>query len=177
MKILALAVPIALSFAAPALAQPKAVHFKVLQESLPTTQLAGFTRGKVTGSTQTAMGMTSSEAAVRYEQPGSGEAPVSVTVKISDLIGVPFAAMALQVVPAVDQESETETGHQKTVTVRSRFRAHEEVENGETKSCKLMVPVANRFMVELEGSGTSEVKLLHTLVEGMALEKLESAAR
>jgi len=175
-KTLALVVPVALAFSPPALAQQKPLNFKVLQEALPTAQLPGFTRNKPTGSTSSAMGMSSSEAAVRYEKPGSGGEEISITAKVADLIGVPMAAMAFAVVPMVDQESETESGYQKTVTVRKKYRATEEASTGESKSCKLMIPIMNRFMVELEGNGTSDAKLLHKLLEGMALEKLEAAA-
>jgi len=90
---------------------------------------------------------------------------------------VPFAAMAFAIVPQTDQESETEGGYQKTVTVKKKYRATEEAsESGDSKSCKLAIPVVNRFMLELEGNGTKDAKLLHTLAESMAIDKLEAAA-
>jgi len=176
-KLLALVVPVALAFGSPAMAQQKPVHFKVLQEALPSAPLPGFTRNKPIGSTQSAMGMTSSEASVRYVKAGKDGEEVSITAKVADLVGVPMATMAFALVPQIDQESETEGGYQKTVTVKKKYRATEEAnESSDSSSCKLTIPVMNRFMIELEGSGTKEVKLLHTLAESMAIDKIEAAA-
>lgn len=177
MKRTALMLIVVAAFAAEAGAQQTVVHFKKLQEALPTVELAGFKRNKPTGSTATAMGMTTSEAGVKYVQAAASETgeEVNIEVKISDTVGVPFAAMAFAAMPQVESESETENGYQKTLTVKKKYKASEEVMN-EPPSIKLSVPVANRFMVELEGYGTNDAVLLHKLVENMALDKLEAAA-
>ncbi len=177
MKRSAFILMIVAAFAAEAVAQQTVIHFKKLQEALPTAELAGFKRNKPTGSTATAMGMTTSEAGVKYVQAAASETgeEVSIEVKISDTVGVPFAAMAFAAIPQVESESETESGYQKTITVKKKYKASEEVTN-DPPSMKLSIPVTNRFMVEIDGFGTKDAALLHKLVENMALDKLEAAA-
>jgi hypothetical protein len=178
---------------ATASSQTKVVHFKKIQECLPTKELKGFKRMKPGGSTQTAFGMTTSEATVRYQQavsesPGGmrgeippvtdpygseSEATASIEVKVSDVTGVPFAAMAFAV-DRGDFENEREDGYEKSTVVKGKYKGIEEVSHGEGyKSCKLSFSVANRFTVELNASGTDDVKLLQALVESMNLDKLE----
>jgi hypothetical protein len=169
------AVPLALVLlAADAGAQQEAVHFKTLQQALPSGELAGFTREKPTGSMQKTMGMAMSEASVRYVKAGSADGNVSVTAKVADMVGLPFMG-GLAMIAQMNQESETETSRTKTVTVK-KYKGSEETSTGQSKSCKLTIPVANRFMVELDGSNTSDVKLLYALVDSMALDKLEASA-
>src|SRR5713101_4603581 len=83
---------------ADASAQAKVIHFKKLQECLPTKELKGFKRMKPGGSTQPAFGMTTSEASVRYQQgesnPEATEIPqgdvASIEIKISDVSAIQF---------------------------------------------------------------------------------------
>jgi hypothetical protein len=162
-------------------AQVKAVHFKKLQELLPAKDVKGFKRLKPTGSSQTSMGMSTSEAEIRYEAltvdtVRQGEdviigSPNTLTIKISDMIGMPYAAMAYQMAP--ESESETEDSSQKTLLVKNRYKGQEEIHKGESKSCKVAFAVANRYVVELNGSGTDAVKTLYDLVDVMNLDALE----
>lgn len=168
-------------------AQQKVVHFKKLQEFLPTISLPGWERGKPRGSTQSAMGMSTSEASISYtgkrkekqeveDEAGKKkmeevEVSTEITVKISDISLVPFAAIAF----AFQQEfeNETEDGYEKSVTIKKTFKGVEKVQKGDDKSCELNFPVANRFMVEIRGSNIDDVQLLHKLAESMDLAKLE----
>lgn len=165
-------------------AQAKAVHFRKLQEFLPTTELKGFERKKPTGQTQSAMGMTTSEATVRYvelaksdsvqmemgEIPQNGTKTIEIT--ISDISGVPFAAMAAMAYQQ-DYENETEDGYEKSVTIKTNYRGKETVSTGDYKRCEVEFMVANRFMVKLKAENTDEVKLLYNLIDGIDLAKLE----
>ncbi len=166
--------------AASASAQAKVIHFKKLQECLPTKELKGLKRMKPSGSTQTAFGMTTSEASVRYQQeqsnPDATEIPqgdvTTIEIKISDVSAIPFGNMAF----AMDQdfENERENGYEKSTLVKGKYKGREEATHGEGyKNCKLTFGVANKFMVSLEATGIDDAKVLHSLVESMDMEKLE----
>jgi hypothetical protein len=151
--------------------QQKAISFKRLQEFLPKADLAGFTRQKPGGETSSAMGMSTSEARVLYEK-GSGDNPVTIEVKISDMAGVPFAQMGAAVLGMTEFENETETGYEKSVKVQG-FPGTEKVDNSEdNKSATIQLFVGNRFSVELTGTGISEAALLHKLLDDMKLADL-----
>jgi hypothetical protein len=116
------------------------------------------------------MGMTLSEVSVSYAKVPSQEGNISITAKVADTGGPGIGAT-----PQVDQKSEEERRHTKTVTVK-KYRGSEETTTGSSKSCTLTFPVANRYMVELHGNGTIDVKLLYALVDSMALDTLEASA-
>ncbi|MBI2619575.1 MAG: hypothetical protein HYW57_05800 [Ignavibacteriales bacterium] len=164
-------------------AQTKTVHFKKLQDFLPTATLKGLERKKPTGQTQTTMGMTTSEAKVRYvteqkqedqpvPEPEEAVEYVSIEVTISDLSGIPFGMMTAMAYQQ-DFENETEDGYERSVTIKEAYKGKEVVQSGDYKRCELEFIVGNRFMVKLQGSATDDLKLLHTLVGSMDLAKLE----
>jgi len=151
--------------------QQKAVNFKRLQEFLPKIDLPGFTKMKPGGETSSAMGMSVSEAHLRYEQ-GSGDNSASIEVKISDMAGVPFGQMGAAMIGATEFENETETGYEKSIKVQG-FPGTEKVDNTEdNKSAQITLFVGGRFSVELNGSGTSDVHLLRKLLDSMNLSDL-----
>lgn len=159
-------------------AQPKVVHFKKLQECLPSKDIAGLKRAKPTGTTQTAMGMSTSEAGVRFETPPSDEAqtenapaPKSIEVKIADMVMMPYALMAFG--NQQDYENETEEGYEKSVTLKSKYKGMEQGRTGESKSCKVSFGVANRYIVTIETYGFPDNKILGTVVDALDLDKLE----
>jgi hypothetical protein len=170
-------------------AQVKAVHFKKLQEFLPAKEIKNFKRLKPSGTTQTNMGMSTSEAEVRYESVQSDtvvaseanllSSPKSIGIKISDMIAMPYAAMAFQMQP--ESESETEDSSQKTVLIKGKYKGQEEIQKGENyKSCKISFGVVNRYIVNLELSGTDDIKILYTIIDTMdfdGLEKLTAEAK
>lgn len=159
--------------------QTKVVSFKKLQEFLPAAALKGFDRKKPTGQTQSAMGMTTSEAKVRYVQPpdtsGKEEyVPLqSVEITISDMAGIPYGQMAAMQYNQ-DFENETEDGYEKSVVIKG-YRGKEAARTGDSKSCNLEFVVGNRFIVKLEGDNFSDTATLHTLIDSMDLAKLEKA--
>ncbi len=149
----------------------KTVHFKKLQEFLPKADLPGFTRGKPGGSTNSAMGMSTSEATLTYVK-GSGDEAPTIDVKITDTAGVPFAQMGLQMIGAMEYENQTENGYEKSIKVQG-FPGTEKVDNSEDgKSAEIMLVVGGRFTVELQAQGTSDAALLHKLLESMNLAEL-----
>ncbi|MFZ2053867.1 MAG: hypothetical protein WAU81_06680 [Candidatus Aminicenantales bacterium] len=153
-------------------AQQKAVSFKKLQEFLPKIELSDFTRGKPTGETSSMMGMSTSEATVMYEGKSGGDETPSIEVKISDLAGIPYAQMGLSMFGGQEFENETESGYEKSVKIQG-FPGTERVETTEdSKEAHLQLLVGNRFMVEFDASGTSDVTLLRKLVDSMNLGEL-----
>lgn len=152
--------------AATAVAQQKPVHFKQLQQFLPKIDLAGFTRGKPGGQTSTAMGMSTSEATVEYTKGDE-----TMEIKISDIAGIPFAAAGAAMLGMTEYENQTENGYEKSVKIQG-YPGTEKVDNGEYKSAEISLFVASRFMVEVKGSGMSDVATLRKLVDSMNLAEL-----
>ena len=160
--------------------QTKVVHFKKLQEYLPSMEMKGFERKKPTGQTQTAMGMTSSEAKVRYvtqAPPDSvpseeGYTEQSIEITLSDMSGIPFGQMAAMQYQQ-EFENETEDGYEKSVTVKGTYKGKESARTGDYKSCELEFMVGTRFMFKLQGNGISDAKVLTKLAESVDLAKLE----
>lgn len=161
--------------------QMKAVHFKKLQEFLPSAEIPGFERKKPTGQTQTSMGMTTSEAKVRYvtqskeeeeAQEETAEPQKAIEITISDMGGIPYGSM---VAMAYQQEfdNETEDGYEKSVVVQGSYKGKESVRMEDYKSCELEFAVGNRFVVKMQASNTDDVNLLHSLTASMNLAKLE----
>lgn len=160
-------------------AQGKAVHFKKLQEYLPAIEMKGFERKKPTGQTQSSMGMTTSEAKVRYvtiqKEDAQGEEEAqqqSVEITLSDLAGIPYGQMAAMQYQQ-DFENETEDGYEKSVVVKKTYRGKESTRTGDYKSCSLEFIVGNRFTMKLDGEGFSDVSILRKLAESVDLAKLE----
>ncbi len=153
-------------------AQQKVVSFKKLQEFLPKIELSDFTKGKPTGETSSMMGMSTSEATVTYEGKSGGDEPPTIEVKISDLAGVPFAQMGMSMIGGQEFENETESGYEKSVKIQG-FPGTERVETTEdSKEANLQLLVGNRFMIEFDGRGTSDIALIKKLVDSMNLGDL-----
>jgi hypothetical protein len=162
-------------------AQAKAVHFKKLEEFLPNKELKNFQRLKPGGTSETIMGISTSEADVRYESipidtipdhNGDTSKPATtIDIKISDMIGVPFASQAFQ--SQQNYENETEDSSQKSVTIKGRYKGIEEIYKGGTKVYKLDFAVADRYIINIELRGIDNLKIIYDLVNTMNLEKLE----
>jgi hypothetical protein len=158
---------------------PKAVNYKVLQSILPTLQLAGFKRLPVTGSTDSAFGMSMSTASVIYEK-GSDDNLQSVEVIIEDnpatmnYGGVDMSEIATTMMQ--DFETESDTGYSKSVKIQE-FPGTERVEKSESPTAEIVVLVAKRFTVKLTASGLSDATLLQKLVNSMDLGKLAKSVK
>lgn len=122
------------------------VDFRELKALLPA-ELPGLKRTGASGEKSAAMGMT-----VAYAEGTYSSDEGSVTVKISDnggLGGLMAFAQAAWAHSEIDRE--TDTGFERTTTCKG-YKAHEEFDN-ENKSGSVEVLVADRFMVEVSGSG------------------------
>lgn len=160
-------------------AQQKPVHFKKLQEFLPKLDIPGYTKGKPGGQTSTAMGMSSSEATLKYEkdEPQNEDGSmVSVSVSIQDILGVPMGAMALSMIGGTEYESETENGYEKSIKVQG-YPGKEMSETGEVKSAEVTIAVASRFLVTLRHEGASDAGVLKKLADNMKLADLAKTAQ
>lgn len=146
--------------------QQKAVNFKQLQEFLPKIDLPGYTKGKPTGQSSSAMGMSSSEASLKYVKDEE-----TVEVNISDVTGVPMALAGLALMGATEFENQTENGYEKSVKIQG-FPGTEKAETGESKSAEIQIIVGNRFIVRVSGSGMSDAALLRKLLDSMNLAGL-----
>ena len=150
----------------------KVVHFKKLQEFLPSLDVKGFKRGKPIGATESSSGMSMSEASVRYAtEPGENDTvqQQTIEIKIVDMSQVPGWAQAYQL---ANFERETEDGYEKSVSVKG-YKGIEKAQTGDSKSCSLNFAVGTRFNVSLEGSGFQDIKMLNSLVDSMDLAELE----
>lgn len=170
-------------------AAPAVAGFRVLQEALPKKDnIEGYVRKKPIGSTQTAMGMTTSEAAVVYSKKEKiaptpecpkdcGENELLIEIKIADQAGMPFGVMAMTALQG-NVDTETEDGYEKTVTVNNKYKAIEKAYTGaETnKECTLTIPVANRFLVNIKATGNDSAKLVHSFAAQVVFDKLEGLA-
>lgn len=157
-------------------AQNKVVSFKKLKEFLPNTELNGFERKKAEGSTQSAMGYSTSEASVRYitrDTTGNENfQSTEIEIRISDMSSIPGATLAFAYMQ--DFEKETEDGYEKGVTINKTYKGKEQVRNSEnSKSAQLDFAVGTRYMVSLQMHGSDNIKLIYKLVDSMKLADLE----
>ncbi|PJA95332.1 MAG: hypothetical protein CO129_12390 [Ignavibacteriales bacterium CG_4_9_14_3_um_filter_34_10] len=157
-------------------AQPKAIHFKVLQNFLPKSEIPHFVRQKPTGSTQSVMGMTTSFAEVAYNQTpdtANNSNPISVNIKLTDASLYPAMLMSFMMIS--DFETEDENGYEKTILVKDKYKGILKAESGEYKNLHLSFSVANKFLLEFEAEGTDSFELLQQFINDIDYEKLEIA--
>jgi hypothetical protein len=123
----------------------KAVAPDVLKNLLPAALPAGFSRTDVSSEGGSVGGMSSSTATGEYAR-GDGH----ITLKVADMAAVgAFAGMAGAL--NVESSRTTSTGYEKVGKVDGRLTTEEY--DTQAKSGKYSVIVANRFLVEANGSG------------------------
>jgi hypothetical protein len=157
------------------LAQQKVVHFKKLQEFLPTSEIEGWKRIKPTGSTNTIAGMTTSMATVKYEQIPLSENestyPKHLEISITDVSFTPFVLMAFNMLQGY--ESETESGYEKGITIKDKFKGKVEVTTeSENKSIDLQLAIGERFLLSIHLDGSDELSFVEKIVNEMNLSSL-----
>lgn len=153
----------------PSVAQPQVYHFKELQRFLPKDDFGPYRREKPTGETSSMMGFSTSWAQVVY-QFDTDTSKSSISVKITDMLSIP-SYMSL----TGDIDKETETGYEKTVLYRN-IRILETYDSA-SKSGKLQLPVASRFLVEITGSRVESTRSLYDLLDMTDLEGLEKLGK
>jgi Yip1 domain len=144
-----------------------ALPSSVLQGLLPAT-LGGLARASISSASAGAGGIGGSEAEARYEQGDS-----HITLKVTDIAAV-GAIAGLGTALNVESNEQTATGYEKTGTVDGRM-TNEKWDNS-SKSGSYGVLVANRFMVEADGSGTT-MDALKGAVAAVGIERLEGMAK
>ncbi len=123
------------------------VDFRALKDLLPA-ELPGMRRTSFEGEKAGAMGFIASHGEARYEaEDGS-----NVTMKITDMGAmVGMAAMAAYGWALATVDRETETGYERTTTIKG-YKGFEKFDR-ENKSGELSLLVGGRFIVEINGYG------------------------
>ncbi len=143
------------------------VNFRTLKALLPK-ELPGMKRSSAEGSKTSAMGVKVSQAEATY----SGKDGATIHIQIMDMgsmknmVGMAMAGWAM-----AEYDRETDTGYERTMEYKGN-KAMEEWDN-ESKSGKISVLVANRFVVEVEGDGV-DMKTIKAALDKIDLKKLES---
>ncbi len=115
------------------------------------------------------MGFSTSWAQVIY-QLSTDTSRSSISVKITDMISIPSY---MNVTGDVDKE--TGTGYEKTVVYKD-IRILETFDSV-ARQGKLQLPVANRFLVEITGTGLESTKSLFELLGKTDIEGLIKLAK
>jgi hypothetical protein len=146
----------------------KAVAPDMLKNLLPAALPSGFSRTDVTSEGSAMNGMSSSHASGVYTK-GDGR----ITLEVSDLAAAgAFAGMAGAL--NVESSKTTSTGYEKVGKVDGRLTT--ESFDTQAKSGKYSVIVANRFVVEANGSGVG-MDELKGAVSSVAIGQLEGMAK
>jgi Yip1 domain len=139
----------------------------VLQGLLPPA-IGDLARTSVSSASAGAAGIGGSEAEARYEQGDS-----SITLKVTDIAAV-GALAGLGTALNVESSQQDANGYEKTGTVDGRMT--KEKWNTGSNSGEYSVLVANRFMVEADGSATT-MDALKAAVAAVGIERLEGMAK
>jgi hypothetical protein len=143
----------------------QAIPADTLKSMLPQSLPAGFARTEVSASSGGAAGISGSNAQGVYTR-GDGR----ITLEVTDMAAVgALASMATAF--NVQSDRETATGYDKVTNVNGRM-TEEEFDN-QGKSGKYSVLVANRFVVDAEGSGVG-IDDLKGAVASIDLNRLQS---
>lgn len=129
--------------------QGQPVDFHQLEALLPES-IRGWKRTHLQGERTGAMGMRISTAEGSY----SGDKDAELQVKLTDMAGVPGAMMMGMVGWKTMQiDRETDDGYEKTTMIGGN-KAWEKWDS-QSKDAQLKVIVADRFLVDLDGSNTT----------------------
>ena len=139
----------------------------VLEGLLPAT-LDGMPRTKLSSGAAGAGGIGGSNAEARYE-----EGVRNITLQVTDMAAM-GAIAGLGSAFNVQSSEKTGTSYEKTGTVDGRMTS--EKWDTSDNSGKYGVVIANRFMVEARGNGTT-MEALKGAVAGVGVDKLESLAK
>jgi hypothetical protein len=144
-----------------------AVDPEKLKAFLPAS-VAGLPRTELTSQTAGAAGMSGSNAEAVYSKDSA-----RITLTVTDLAAAgAFAAMASAM--GVQSTRETATGYSKVGKVGGRMTTEEW--DTQSKSGKFGVLVADRFMVEADGSAAS-INDLKSAVAAVGPDRLEGLAK
>ncbi|MGV3481371.1 MAG: Yip1 family protein [Sphingobium sp.] len=138
-----------------------------LQALLPAA-LPGYGRTEIASSSGSAAGVGGSHAEARYT---AGEG--NIRLELTDMAAV-GALAALGSALNVQSSRQTETGYEKTQTIDGRMVSEEW--DGQSKSGKFSVVVANRFLVEARGDNV-DMNAIKGAVMAVGIDRLEGLAK
>lgn len=138
-----------------------------LQALLPAA-LPGLSRSEVSSASGAAAGIGGSHAEARY---AAGES--NIHLELTDMAAV-GALAALGSALNVQSSRQTATGYERTQTVDGRLVSEEW--DGQSKSGKFSVVVANRFLVEARGDNV-DMNALKGAVMAVGIGRLEGLAK
>lgn len=138
------------------------VSFRELQTVLP--ELSGWERSKPTGERMTAP-FSYSQASATYTK---GDASVETKIMDSGFNQMLFAPFSMFMVSGY--EKETADGFEKSVSIAGN-PGFEKWDSG-TKNGEVTVVVNKRFLVQVEGHGVADEKVMHSVLEQTDLKKL-----
>jgi Yip1 domain len=145
-----------------------AVPADTLKALLPAT-LSGLPRTDLSATTGAAAGISGSNAEGVYADTGGDK---RITLSITDMAAL-GAVASLASTMNVESDHETATGYDKVSKIGGRMT--EEQFDNQSKTGKYSVLVANRFMVDAEGSGVA-IDDLKAAVNAVGFDKLEGMA-
>jgi hypothetical protein len=149
----------------------EAVDFRKLKELLPES-LAGMTRADASGARNKMMGIDVSNAEAVYE--ATDDPSKQIVVNIMDMGNVTGPMrMSMAAWSMAEFEHETDSGYEKTTTHKG-YKAVEELDR-ESNEATFRVFVADRFIVEVEGSNIP-METVKKAVDNIDLSKLASLA-
>lgn len=147
--------------------QVQPLHFKELYEVLP--EVRGWEMGKPTGQTIN-MPYTFSQAEAKYARDGG-----RVEVRVVDGAWHPMMLAPYTMFLKAGFEQETETGYQRSATIEGH--PGWEKWDDSKKHGEINVVLGERFLVQYDGRGVSDMDELMGFVKKSDLKKLEKAAK
>jgi hypothetical protein len=145
----------------------KPIALDTLKALLPANLPSGFARTEVSATSAGVSGMSGSAAEGVYTR-GDGR----ITLQVTDLAAAgPLGALAGAM--NVESSKETATGYEKVGKIDGRLTTEEF--DRQAKSGKFSVLVADRFLVDAEGSGIA-IDDLKGAVSTVGIDRLESLA-
>lgn len=148
----------------------EAVPAATLKDLLPA-DLPGMKRTDASAERNQAMGVDISTAEGQYEAADGQGANVSITLTDVGSMSGPMR-MGMASWAAAQYSRETDTGYEKTTTFNG-YKAFEEY-NTQDKQATVRVLVADRFIVEIDGSGIT-MDALKQMLGKIDLKKLAAA--
>ena len=152
----------------PAAGAVKAVAPDALKALLPDSVASGFSRSEVSSQGEAVGGMAGSQASGTYTKGDS-----RITLEVSDLAAM-GALATLGGALNVESSKQTPTGYEKVGKVDGRMTT--ESFDTQAKSGKYSVVVADRFVVEANGSGIG-MEDLKSAVSSVGFDRLAGLAK
>ena len=147
------------------------VDFRDLKKLLPES-IEDLKRISASGEKSNSMGINVSKTEGKYsDEPTEGEQPKKLEIKITDLGNVKgWAGIAMFAWTMADIDKETDDGYEKTF--KSGENKGYESYNNKSKSGKVEMFIAERFMLSVEGHNVS-MELVKNAVDEIGISNLE----